>query len=142
MAKVESKERCFDFGLIGRLGRPFEYGQKIYGWLGYGVAEFSIDKNEYGVREYGGSQYGTDDIRYGIYQRRHSEGKVIFIREEFYWPKNPQTGPQQSWRNTFAAGMTAWKNLTDEQKAVYHEKATKLGIPAQNLFMKQYLNSQ
>jgi len=130
MTKTTSDERTFDFGLTGRLGRPWEYGQKIFGWAGYGVEENLMDTND-----------GTPKNRYGIYQRRTRNGKTQFVREEFYWPTNPQTVPQQAWRATFKAGMVAWSNLTDEQKKAYNIKGTKIGTMGQNVFMKEYLNS-
>ena len=141
MAKVGSTERCFDFGLIGKLGRPFAYGERIYGNFNYGEEEYQIDKNEYGVKYYGATEYGADDIRAGIYQRRHNKEKQIFARLKFYTPKNPQTETQQAWRTTFADGMEAWANLTDEQKAEYNREAKKYQIYGVNLFIKIYLNS-
>lgn len=141
MAKVDSFERVYDFGIWGKLGRAFFFGQRIYGGYNYGEEEYQIDRNEYGVRLYGGILYGTDDVRAGIYQRRHSKGKKIYARLIFYTPTNPKTAPQQAWRTVFTNGMQAWANLTREQKDVYNERAKTYQLHGVNLFLKEYLNS-
>jgi len=130
MTKVLSQERFCDFGVRGKFGRAFEYGQRIYGQCRYGAEEPKIDTG-----------IGTPQIRFGIYQRRKENGKIFYVRENFYIPSNPRTETQQAWRDVFTAGMTAWKALTDEQKKWYRERANKLGLPAQNLFLKSYLKS-
>jgi len=130
MPTVESKERFFDFGVVKKFGIAFEYGQKIYGQGMYGAEEPKID-----------NQQDTPLERFGIYQRRHNNGKVVYIRENFYIPLNPQSGPQQSWRNTFKSGMEAWALLTDEEKEAYNREANKLHLHGVNLFLKRWLNS-
>lgn len=119
MAIVGSTERVNDFGLVGKLGLAFTFGEKILGQSYYG---------------------DEDDIR-GIFQRRHSKGKVIYVKERFYIPKNPQTTPQQTWRDKFKDGMTAWANLTDEQKNVYNLQGKRFKKHGVNIFMTEYLNS-
>lgn len=141
MAKVESTEHVFSFGITGKLGHAWEYGEKINGMAQYGNREYQINKNENGVREYGKVKYGTNDIRIGIYQRRHKESKVIYNRLKFYIPKNPQTIPQQAQRTIFTNGMIAWKNLTQEQKNAYNKKAHKKHLHGVNLFLREYLKT-
>lgn len=141
MTKVESTERVNDFGLIKKLGTAYEYGQKIYGANYYGNEEVYNPQSEYGARIYGDFKYGQTSDIWGIYQRRHNKGKVIYARLKFYTPANPQTAPQQSHRATFSAGMTAWGSLTQNQKDVYNERAKKLALHGVNLYMREYLNS-
>ena len=141
MTKVSSTERVNDFGLIKKLGTAYEYGQKIYGANYYGNEEVYNIPSEYGAKIYGDFLYGQTNEIWGIYQRRHKQGKVVYIRLRFYTPANPQTVPQQSHRATFAAGMTAWGVLTQEQKDVYNERAKSLHLHGVNLFMREYLNS-
>ena len=141
MAKVDSYERVYDFGIRGKLGRPFYFGERLYSNFNYGEVEYQIDKNEYGVRLYGGVIYGTDDVRAGIYQRRHGKGKVLYARLNFYNPSNPKTILQQANRTKFASGMTVWSNLTQNEKEVYNERAKTYQLHGVNLFLKEYLNS-
>jgi hypothetical protein len=141
MAKKDPKERFFDMGVRGKFGKPWEYGQKIYGYGFYGEEEIFWGYNEYGFATYGKTQFGSDDIRWGVYQRRKELDKIYYIREEFMNPVNPQTEKQQSWRQVFIDGMEEWGNLTDTAKKSYHIRASKLGLHGVNLFMKEYLNS-
>ncbi len=141
MAKVGSTERAHDFGLIKKLGQAYEYGQRIEGANYYGNEEVYAPYSEYGGRAYGDFAYGQRGDMWGIYQRRHAKGKVIYSQMRFYTPKNPQTIPQQSNRSKFTAGMTAWGSLTQEQKDVYNERAKVYSIHGVNLYMREYLNS-
>lgn len=141
MTKVSPSERAFNTGIVQRLGRGYRYGRKIYGTKRYGNEEQYNPKSEYGAKDYGVFLYGETDNRWGIYQRRHNQGKVIYVRMKFYIPGNPRTEEQQSWRAVFASGMTAWGNLTTNQKAVYNERAKKISLHGVNLFLREYLNS-
>jgi hypothetical protein len=141
MAKVDSYERVYDFGIRGKLGRPFEFGERLYSNFNYAEVEYQINQNEYGYRTFGRVIFGTDDIRAGIYQRRHNKGKVVYARLKFYNPANPKTVPQQANRTKFAQGMQAWVNLTQNQKDVYNERSKTYGLHGVNLFLKEYLNS-
>lgn len=141
MPDVTATERTNDFGLVGSLGRAHHFGERIIGHFNYGEEEYQINQNEYGYRVYGVVEYGTDDVRVGVYQRRHKNGKVTYKRLKFYIPKNPRTVPQQSWRANFTAGMVAWAALTPTQKNVYNERAKGKPLYGHNLFMKEYLKS-
>ncbi len=141
MTKVNSEERFLDFGVKGLFGTPWQYGERVYGQATYGLKEIEWDRNEYGIPQYGKLIYGTDDKRWGIYQRRKENGRIFYVREEFYIPANPQSVPQQAWRTIFANGMTAWQALTQAEKNEYNKRANKLGMWGRNLFMKHYLNS-
>lgn len=141
MPDVQATERTNDFGLVGSLGHAHHFGERISGGYNYGEEEYQIDVNEYGVKELGKVEYGEDDVRIGVYQRRHENGKVTYKRLKFYIPQNPRTAPQQSWRANFTAGMTAWGNLTDEQKAVYNERVKGRPLHGVNLYLREYLKS-
>lgn len=141
MAQKEPKERFLDFGVRGKFGKAWQYGEAIYSKAHYANKEEEWDRNEYGIPQLGWRIYGTDDKRWGIWQLKHRLGKRIFTRGKFYIPSNPQTAPQQAWRAVFANGMTAWGALTSEQQKEYNDKANKLGLLGKNLFMKNYLNS-
>lgn len=141
MAKKDSLERFADFGVRGLFGTPWQYGERVYEQGTYGLEEIEWDRNEYGIPQYGWHIYGTDDKRWGIYQLRHRLGKRIFVRQQFYIPANPQSGPQQAWRTIFTNGMIAWGLLTQAEKNEYNKRANKYNLHGVNLFMKHYLNS-
>ena len=141
MTKVGATERTNDFGLVGRLGQAYSYGQRIYGGNYYGNEEVYNSRSDYGAKNYGNFNYGEMGNIWGIYHRRHNKSKVIFARLKFYTPKNPRTETQQNWRAVFTAGMTAWGNLTNDQRAVYNERAKAKKLYGVNLFLREYLNS-
>lgn len=95
----------------------------------------------YGTRNYGAFDYGAGAEEIGIYQVRTRFGKRVQVKEKHYIPTNPQTGPQQAWRQVYADSIVAWQTLTDEQKAVYTEKAKGKNMSGYNLFQKEYLLS-
>lgn len=141
MVKIEATEHLAGFQLVGRLGKAYEYGEAIFGESYYGEEETTKFKNEYGAGEYGDIFYGQTNNIWGLYQRRHSNGKQTISRLKFYTPTNPKTASQQSWRSNFTAGMTAWGNLTNEQKAVYNERAKAKHLHGVNLYLREYLKS-
>lgn len=141
MAIVNFKERFLDFGARGIFGIAWQYGEKIYGQVHYGLEEIEWDRNEYGIPQYGWKIYGSDDKRWGIYQRRKEGNRIFYVRENFYIPSNPQSNPQQAWRTTFINGKNAWNNLTAEQQEVYNKRANKLPLYGYNLFMREWLKT-
>jgi len=141
MAKVNSSERFNDFAAWGIFGRGWEYGARMFGADRYGEEEVQYILCGYGASVFGKAEYGSDNIRWGIYQRRKNNGRTSYCRMKFYFPKNPRSGPQQSWRAVFIAGMNAWAVLTDEQKEVYNQRARKYRMHGVNLFMKEWLKS-
>jgi len=141
MTKVESDARVNDFGLVGRLGQAYQYGAKIYGRGHYGDEEIYSPASENGVKINGDYFFGDMDNLWGIYQRRHHNGKVTYARLKFYNPTNPRTAPQTTQRNKFVAGMAAWSILTNKQKSSYNERAKAKHLHGVNLYLREYLNS-
>ncbi len=141
MVKVQAQDRGYNMAITGNIGKAYQYGERIYGQTYYGDEEVYDPASEYGARIYGDFLYGETKNLWGIYQRRHERGKVNYNRLKFYIPSNPRTVPQQANRTKFTNGMTAWSNLTDEQKAVYNERAKVKKVYGVNLFLREYLNS-
>ena len=94
----------------------------------------------YGTRVYGAHDYGAGADLFGIWQIRTRFGKRVQVREKFYTPSNPQTGPQQAWRAIFTAGVNAWQLLSEEGKQTWREDAKYKNLTGFNLFMREYLN--
>ena len=130
MTKVSSKERFFDSAARKKFGKAWKYGEKIYGQSTYGDEEIEVPVGK-----------GFAGPRWGIYQKRTENGKSFTVREKFYIPSDPKSAGQLAQRTKFKNGMTAWNNLTTEQKESYNKEGSKIGQMGQNIFLKQYLNS-
>ena len=152
MAKTETKDRFCDLRVAGTFGKPYEFGEKIFGLGCYGEEEKEFLLNGYGIQEYGFSQYGANNIRFGVYQKRFSHwkivgekrkwyGKTFVIREKFFGEKKSQTEAQVICRNKFKTGMEAWRALTNEQRQEYNIKGHKIRLHGVNLFLKNWLKS-
>ena len=97
--------------------------------------------SEYGQRLYGNFEYGEQDDRFGIYQIRSKYNGPIIVKENFYWPTNPQTESQQAHRQKMTNAVAAWQGLTDEQKEIYNEIARYKPYSGYNLYLKEYILS-
>ena len=141
MAIVGPLERLYDLGVQGSFGRPWELGQKVFGYSYYGEEEIKLDNKT--------------DIplsRWGVYQKRHSFWKIVdgkrkyygpikYIRENFYIPKESGTGGQPTTWDNFRNGMTAWRALTSEEKTEYNIRGHKMKLHGVNLFLRNWLKS-
>lgn len=105
-----------------------------------------------GTFQLGFSNLGDDDIIFkheklgdiiltGIYRTDNVKGYTTYYREPYYIPKNPRTAKQQAQRQKYAAGVAAWQNLTNEQKAIYNKRAKGRRYSGYHLFLKEYLLS-
>ena len=97
--------------------------------------------SEYGQRLYGNFEYGEQDDKFGIYQIRSRYDGQIIIKENFYWPANPQTAPQQANRQKYADAIVAWQGLTNNQKEIYNERARYKPYSGYNLYIGEYILS-
>jgi len=94
---------------------------------------------QFGDGSFGYTQFGDANPWQGIYQRRHRKYGTIFVRERHYWPRNPQTVPQQAWRAVFTASRQSWAALAPEVQQRYNERARRLGLPGYALYQREYL---
>lgn len=108
----------------------FDQARGLYGFTGI-----------FGRARIGGIGLGHDNEVAGIQKiYRHRTGLVNF-RYPFYMQWAPRTVNQQAAAGTFAAGMTAWAGLTQEQKDEYNLKAKNLRMHGVNLFMREWMFS-
>lgn len=113
--------------------------------LGSGV-NFELGTSDFvpffvGFMPYGklGEEGEPDPLRVkGIWHRRMVRGQKVSIRMKFYRPTNPETEPQQANRAKFAAAMSAWGALTENQKSGYIKRAKKRGMNGWGLFIREY----
>lgn len=104
----------------GKLGRPNGVGRFMFGWSKLG--EF-----------FEGAGYYRIDGRWGTQ-------RVSKMRH--YRPHNPQTSEQQSWRGTFADGVTAWKALSAGEKLAWNKRKNPPRMSGFCRFMREYLNNE
>ena len=77
---------------------------------------------------------------YGYYyQRRRTWHGRVWAAHKYTKPTNPQSTSQQTWRSVFANGVTAWHNLTPEEKAEYDKLKYPIHMSGFNRFMHYYL---
>jgi hypothetical protein len=131
MPEIESVEKLLSISPAGRFGKPRCYGRSMFAFSEYGVDEIVCFPDRDVPIEFS-----------GIYRRDNVTGKVRYYREPYYITKNPRTDEQQAWRATFADAVTAWQNLTGEQKSVYNNRAVGKHMSGYNLFLREYLLSQ
>ena len=98
-------------------------------------------RSYYGASAYGKTRYESNDGFPGIYQQRKCKEGKLTILMKFYEPTNPQTVIQQANRTKLANGVIAWQSLTDNQKAIYNNRAKGKPLTGYNLFIKEYMIS-
>jgi hypothetical protein len=113
----------------------------------FGRAVYEDDGGIYGTTSYGRGVFGYGDavpesIYHGIYQMRKCKEGIIPVQMKFYRPTNPQTVPQQANRSKMQIAVSAWQELTNEQKEVYNKNAIGQKLTGYNLFIKNHLLSQ
>lgn len=120
MAVIDTTEVANSFEIRGRIGRPNELGETWCGW----------------------TELGEYLPVAGIYQRRHSGGKQIFVRMKHYHGPNPQTVPQQANRATFADAVAAWQALSTTEKNYWRRRKTPRMMSGYNRFLRAYMRGE
>ena len=82
----------------------------------------------------------TFRIRHGNGEYGSVPGRIYQDQMKYYTPANPQTAPQQEWRDTFSDGVVEALALTEEQKQPYKNRAKEVrGQTWFTIFMSDYL---
>lgn len=130
MSRKYERPKLFSVAACKSLGRYREFGCSMYGNTLYGAGPIYLDFNEDEKIEVS-----------GVYQRRYNQGRKIYVRERFYFPKYPNTVAQLATRQAMRDAMLAWKNLTDEEKSVYNIRAKGKSYYGFNLYVKEFILS-
>lgn len=117
MARLTKRNQLLGFEKRGRVGRPASWG---FAHCGFNLL-------------------GADDEFAGQYQKQQFAAGRFISKKPFCWPTNPRTPAQQAWRAVFADGMSAYRALTDVQKARYTQLGNARGMLGYNFFLKKYL---
>lgn len=96
--------------------------------------------NLWGASFFGVTEFGDDRSLFGVYSRRRRGKTVHTVQMPHMWPKNPQTGTQQAWRDVFAGGVAEWHLLTNDEKIEYNNRADRYQLQGFCLFMREYLH--
>jgi hypothetical protein len=104
------------------------------------------DTGRFGLFEFGNYEFGSinaigRDLD-GVYQmRRCSEGKIP-VKMRFQETREETATPARvaNW-SKFASAVASWQALTDEQKAVYNERAKGTSKTGNNIFISEYMLS-
>ena len=127
---VDPMEEVKSAGVRGRVGRRFGCGEAICGEAECG--EENPISNIYEQRKKREKYLGPGD---------KETGPPHTIKKTNYFPKNPQTIPQQAWRQVFKDMVATWNALNPAEKAEWNKKAAKLPYSGYCLFTKWYLDS-
>lgn len=126
--KMEGIFAPYGFDIRGQWGDAYTLGTG--GFFGEAV---------FGDAVYGNQYYCELADSFGIFQKREKAGKPYLDKTNFYQYKITHTQKQDDNRTKFKLGKNAWKALTDEQRAVYNERAEHLGFSGYCLFIKEYM---
>jgi len=151
MAKIDIGKDVMCLQIWGKMGYPNGLGLMILGWsrlgeylplAGYyqrrhtGKMKWNQFMAVLGLMKLGWNRLGDDRVRYEL-KRKSSQ---FCIRTKHYWPKNPQTETQQTWRAIFSAGVTAWHALTASEKLYYNRLKFPERQSGFTRFMSKYLS--
>jgi len=104
------------------------------------------DTGRFGLPHFGNYEFGAEneigrDLD-GVYQMRHCKEGYIPVKMRFQKTREetPTEARVANW-NKYAAGIAAWQALTDEQKAVYNERAKGTNKTGNNIYISEYMLS-
>lgn len=126
----ETHKNLFSFSARKTFGKYREFGCSMFGATGYGAEPIVFTFWD-----------GQKIELSGVYQKRHSAGRSIFVRERFYFPANPKTEAQLRTRQNIRSAVASWRSLTEEQKIAYNKRAEGLNMSGYNLYIREYIKS-
>lgn len=104
------------------------------------------DTGRYGLFNYGNYEYGAENEigrdMDGVYQMRNCEEGYIPVKMRFQKTREetPTDARVAVWAK-FANAVSGWLALTDEQKAVYNERAKGTNKCGMNIYISEYMLS-
>lgn len=151
MVVVDPVKEAMCLELRGKFGKPTGIGAMWIGWneigdeqnlVGYfqrrrgGIWTKIFQNARIGYIDIGANQIGSDEFIKKMSQRSHQ--KIVLLKH--YWPKNTETEKRRAWRNIFADGVQAWKDLTTSERLYYNELKYPTGQSGFTRFMSKYLS--
>ena len=104
------------------------------------------DSGRFGLFMFGDYEFGDQNSigkdYHGVYQMRHCKEGILAIKMRFQKTREEvPTAPRVANWTKFANAITAWQALTDEQKAVYNQRAKGTTKTGNNIFISEYMLS-
>lgn len=128
--KYPGVAEMYALGVRGQMGRSAGFGFISFGKNWFGNQAFNLGVYRKAVKGY--NQY-TGPPTPG--------NKTYYVLCRSYNPTNPQTEDQQANRQKIADAVSAWQDLTTEQKANYNQKGSRFNRRGYNVFIQEYLKS-
>lgn len=153
MKSVDFRDRLYSIQTQKKFGLPNELGHITLGIskLGdynpmAGIYRLNRAKeNEWnnlnatlGLIQLGYNKIGTDYLKKITSGQYHKS----ICRMRHYVPQNPQTIPQQNWRNYFATVLASWQALTENEKNVWRKQSFPAHMSGWNRYAKYHLNAR
>lgn len=153
MKSVDFRDRLYSIQTQKKFGLPNELGHITCGVsvLGdynpmAGIYRLNTAmKNEFnnlnsvlGYIQMGNNKLGTD------YFKKITKGQYhkSIVRCKHYVPANPQTIPQQTWRNYFATVLASWQALSENEKDMWRKQSYPAHMSGWNRYAKYHLNAR
>jgi len=134
-------ERLFSFEVRKRLGRPREYGRGQFGFSAFGQVLTFYTPGQFGDARYGKDFFGAIYRITGVWRRKRFSGGKKYLCQNYYFPTNPRSIPQQNNRTKFANAVLAWQNLTTSQKEYYNDRESGRKMSGYNIFLHNFMSS-
>jgi hypothetical protein len=119
MVVINTKNGLYSLTAHGKIGKPNGFGAFMFGW----------------------SPFGEVNDKAGYYQKRYNKKRTITVRTRHYWPTNTETPARRAWRNVFAQGMQAWRELDNETRQEYNKRRYPFAMHGVNRFLREYLKN-
>lgn len=71
----------------------------------------------------------------------HKQYTGYKVVAKMYYPYNPRTIEQQSWREVFADAVAYWQGFNDQTKGYYNERTRPKGEYGYHRYLSMYLNA-
>lgn len=153
MKSVDFTDRLYSVQTQNRFGLPNELGHITCGVsvlgdynpmagiykLGKALkTDFNNLNCVLGFVQMGYNNIGTDYFKNKTKGQHHR----TIIKCKHYVPSNPQTVPQQTWRNYFATVLASWQALTENEKDVWRKQSFPAHMSGWNRYAKHHLNAR
>ncbi len=150
MPQVEGEKKLYSLQARKRFGFSQDYGSGFYGYIRCGednpfagIYQQKIIRKGYyqgyGTSYFGYTRYGQTRPPGGVFEHNKTVYEKVTYKEKFYWSANPNTVAQQTRRNKFKHGMSAWSALTSDQKLSWKNRAESYQMNGSNLFLRYFL---
>jgi hypothetical protein len=153
MKSVSFADRLYSIETTQRFGNPNGLGLIQLGWsylgednLWAGVYQkrtsakwlFDHFNAQLGLMVLGNNLLGSPNFK----QRENQFNEKCVVKMRHYVTPNPQTEPQQEWRNYFATVLASWQALSENDKNVWRKKRYPAHMTGWNRYARYHLKAR